>query len=286
VLASAVLAGAAGLLFHRFDPARSVKSWTSNSFDAVKNAVMAFITQPDPGSGKADLNDELDPEQSKNRLPVPITVALAPAVATANRPLLFFNAVRGEIRLALKGRRWWWYVGAILLAGASLIVPSRIGLSLLLPLDWLWPIFVWSSMGGREERAHARQIVYSVPHPLSRQLMATWVTGVLVALLMSSGVIFRLALDGLWPNAGAVLVGALFLPSMALAMGCWSGGSKLFEGAFLFMWYMNVVHGFAHFDFMGRIAGTVDAGLPWVYAGLTAMLLLFSVLGRRRQLTI
>jgi hypothetical protein len=125
-----------------------------------------------------------------------------------------------------------------------------------------------------------------VPYPLRRHLPVIWLVGVLLALILSSGVAVQLALAGRWTSLLALGIGAVFVPSLALALGCWSNGSKLFEGAYLFIWYLASVHLVPPLDFMGRIPTAVMWGIPWFYAGLTLVLLVASVLGRRRQIKI
>jgi hypothetical protein len=73
---------------------------------------------------------------------------------------------------------------------------------------------------------------------------------------------------------------------IAQALGCWSNGSKLFEGAYLFAWYLASVHLVPYLDFMGRLPAAADAGIPWFYAGLTLVLIGAGVVGRRRQIKI
>jgi hypothetical protein len=69
-------------------------------------------------------------------------------------------------------------------------------------------------------------------------------------------------------------------------MGCWSNGSKLFEGAYLFAWYLASVHLVPYLDLMGRIPAAVHGGIPRLYAGLTLVLIVAVVAGRRRQIKI
>jgi hypothetical protein len=202
-----------------------------------------------------------------------------------------------ELRLTFKGVHWLWYVGAIALIGTPLLIPdlstddiqlASVDLAqlVILPLAWVWPLALWSSLGVREARHRVEQMVFSAPYPLGRHLPMTWLVGVLIAFVLSSGVALQLALAGRWPSLLALGIGAVFVPTLALAMGCWSNGSKLFEGAYLFAWYLASVHLVPHLDFMGRVPTAVDAGIPWVYAGLTLLMIVAVVIGRRRQIKI
>jgi ABC-2 type transport system ATP-binding protein len=99
-----------------------------------------------------------------------------------------------ELQLMLKRQRWWWYVVAAGLLIASLANPAQDARRELLPWVWLWPILLWSAMGTREARHETDELVFSAAHPLRRQFPAAWFAGVIVAVLMGSGVALRLLL--------------------------------------------------------------------------------------------
>ena len=206
----------------------------------------------------------------------------------------FRRTLWAELRLMLKGQRWWWYMVAL-----GLIVAGLIGDQVrheVLPYAWLWPLLSWSAMGVREARHGTDQLVFSAPHPLRHQLPAMWLAGVGVAMLAGSGVAVRLLLDGDWAGTRAWLVGALFIPALALALGCWSGNSKLFEVVYTILWYVGPVEGIAVLDFMGAsgssvsctcgpVRATFSADLPLIYLASTMVLLALALVGRKRQLT-
>jgi hypothetical protein len=203
------------------------------------------------------------------------------------------RTLRAELRLMLKGQRWWWY-----LVGVGLIVAGLAGDEVrqkVLPYAWLWPLLLWSAMGVREHRHGTAQLVFSTPHPLRHQLPATWLAGVLLAGLAGGGVAVRMLLDGDWEGMSAWLVGALFIPALALTLGCWSGNSKLFEVVYTILWYCGPVEGLAVLDFMGASGNSVactcgsterslSPNMPMVYLACTVVLLALAVVGRKRQL--
>jgi hypothetical protein len=206
----------------------------------------------------------------------------------------FGRMLLAELRLMLKGHRWWWHLVAL-----WLIIRGLIGVEVrheVLPYTWLWPLLIWSAMGVREIRHGTEQLVFSSPHPLGLQLPATWVAGVIVAVLAGSGVLVRLVLEGDWAGIGAWMVGALFIPALALAMGCWSRNSRLFEVVYAILWYAGPVEGIAALDFMGASGGSLSCtcrspgttSLPdtrLIYLACTIVLLVLAFVGRKRQLT-
>ncbi len=191
--------------------------------------------------------------------------------------------VAAELRLTFKGLSWVWYLGAAGIIVSALFVPLDMARLVVLPLAMVWPVLVWSSLGVREVRHHTAPIVFALPLPLRRQLLVTWLVGVLIALAMSSTVMARLALVGDWSASLAALIGALFVPSFAVALGCWSGTSKLFQAIYLFVWYLAAVQGVIYIDFMGHFPQTVAMGIPWIVAVATLGLLIAAAFGRRRQ---
>lgn len=184
----------------------------------------------------------------------------------------------------LKGQRWWWYMVALGLVTASLFAPLEALRRDLLPAAWIWPLLIWSAMGVREVRHRTAEFIISVPHPMRFQLPAIWLAGVILALLTGGGAAVRLILAGDWATLLAWTAGALFIPSLALMLGVWSGSSKLFEVVYITMWYLGPMSNLSALDFMGAHREAVATGTPLYYLSLTILLLGLAVVGRRRQL--
>ncbi len=186
-----------------------------------------------------------------------------------------------ELRLLLKGTPWWWFLAALGLIIAGIAVPTS-AQRWILAAAWLWPLALWSSLGSREERHRTHQIVFSTPHLLGRQLPALWLAGVVVALVTGSGMAIRFALAGDWAHLAAWGTAALFIPSLALALGVWSSSNKLFEVVYTALWYVGPVNQTPYLDFMGT-GEQVSMGVLSIYWIGTVVLLGLAVLGRRRQ---
>lgn len=247
----------AAIFFHRFDPAR----------ESARRVA----------STPADLPE---PEVALPRTVIgPVSLSRMKQAALRFR---FFAMVLAELRLALKGVSRWWYAVALGLIVAGAVTPVAIS-RFVLVAAWIWPILIWSAMGTREARLGTGQLVFSTVHPLRRQLPACWVAGVAVAALSGCGTLVRLlaARDGI--GASAWMVGALFIPTLALALGVWSGGAKLFEVVYTLLWYIGPAHHVPELDFMG-VTAPRGFGIPRVFLAVTLVLAALSVLGRKRQL--
>ena len=210
-----------------------------------------------------------------------VSMARLPAEAKHFR---FDRVLRAELRLALGGQPWWWYVGALGWTIAGLLAPVDASREYLLPVAWLWPLLIWSALGVREVQHRTGDLVFAAPHPLRRQLPATWLSGLTVTLLAGSGVALRLILAGQWSVILAWVVGALFIPTLALALGVWSGSGKAFEGLYALLWYVGPVNQLTALDFVGATDKSIAAGVPCYYLALTAILMGLAVLGRMRQI--
>jgi hypothetical protein len=207
--------------------------------------------------------------------------------APSARPLAASTLMRlfaAELRLTFKGTRWLRYLCALGILIAQATVPLKIAQGYLVPLAFILPLTCWSNLGIREVKHRAEQMVFSTPHPLTRLLPTAWLMGVFIAVLITFPILVRLTLTGAWTSVIGLLAGILFVPSLALALGCWTNGSKIFEGGYLFLWYLAVMYSIPALDFMGRVPAALEKAVPYYYFLLAILLMLISVAGRRRQM--
>jgi hypothetical protein len=168
-----------------------------------------------------------------------------------------------------------------------------------LPFVCVWPILIWSQLGNREIQNRTDQLVFSAAFPLRRQLIASWAGGFILTLITGSGVIVRLILASDLNVILSVVVAAAFIPAAALALGIWSGGSKLFEVVYLLLWTLGpmnqlmaalgfplVTDQFLAFDYIGSSDAAISMGMPLYYAVFTILLLAIALIGRKRQLQV
>ncbi|HXX63650.1 MAG TPA: hypothetical protein VEO56_07600 [Bacteroidota bacterium] len=190
-----------------------------------------------------------------------------------------------ELRLMLQGLPWWWYAVALGLWIASVAKETSSARADIYPVLMIWPVLLWSGMGTRERRFRTGSILFSAPRPLARQLPAIWGAGFLVAIILSSGILIRLAMNGEIAGFLSTVVGALFIPSLAIALGVWSGTSKTFEAIYLAFWYIGPAHHTVSVDFLSTTDQAVSAGTPLVFAVAGILLFIAALGGRWRQIT-
>jgi hypothetical protein len=268
-------------------------AWTAAAFALVLCGALSF-DRFDGARSRRKSGARLRPKVAVTQAGVvPESVAARPLIATSAHltPLapgaLHTGALRllvAELRLALKGYRWWWYAVAGGLLIAQFAAPLDISHGPLLAAAWIWPILVWSALGTREARFGTEQLLFSSARILPRQFLATWVAGILVAALTGLGAAVRLALAGQSAGLFAWAAGVLFIPSLALALGVWSGTSKLFEGLYTALWYVGPLNRAPGFDFTGGANGPEAGRFAFLYLGVAAILVAAALFRRARQL--
>ena len=245
-----------------------------------------FFRRFDPAPQKAKPRCEAEmlasaPLESIQPAPTPALVHLTPLDAGrgAFYPLRILLA---ELRLLIKGTRWWWIVIFVGLNVAGLLLPAQATHQYLLPALWIMPLGLWSNLGTRETRYDTGQLVFSAPYPLSRQFPLAWLAGVVVTIVAGAGVALNLTMAGDWLHLAAWGVGVFFIPTLAFALGAWSGSNKLFEVVYMLWWYLGPINGMESFDFMGA-STNLQPGKVLMYALFTIALFVLAMLGRTQQ---
>jgi hypothetical protein len=210
-------------------------------------------------------------------------VTLTP-LAHAPSSFRFGTMLSAELRLMLKGQKWWWYAGALLLFVLCAALPTPQARGRALGFAWIWPVLMWSVMGVREKRDQTSALLFSAPHPIARQLTAVWLAGVALAVVTGGGFALGLLISRDLRGLLAWGVGALFIPTLALTLGVWSGSSKLFEILYTLLWYVGPMHSTVPLDFMGSAQQTASTDVPLFYLALAAGMALLAIAGRRQQL--
>ncbi len=241
----------ASVLFDRFDPARLLR-------------VRRNAAAPEPA-----------PVVATEAIPLP-TVRLTPLSGAETR-FRFGARLWGELKLFLKGQRWWWYLVAAGVVVGQLVGPADWRRSLLI-LAWVWPMLILSQLGCRENRFNTRQFVFSAPRPMS-QLPAGWLSAVCIIAVLGAGALVGFVLAGDLVAVLGWLTGVVFIPSLALALGTLTGSSKAFEALYV-AWMYLLWQRAAALDFAALLPGSRF----YLYLPVAIALLAVAALARRRQL--
>jgi hypothetical protein len=237
-------------------------------FDPSREGLRQVRSKPD----EEKEGEQPAPRKKAPRIVLPNLSPLVSKIAGAN---LFLGVLFAELRMLLNCRRWWWWLGIAGLNIAIIVCPITITKLYLLPVAWLWPLPIWSEMGNRERKNNTDQMVFSSPRPVLRQFPATWLAGILVTMLFGiAGAVVFLINGDLLGMVGWI-GGVIFIPTLALALGVFSSGSRLFEVVYLFLWYMGPYQKIPVFDFI--------TGAPQIYLMGSVGLLLLAAFWRGKQ---
>ncbi|MFD3157068.1 ABC transporter permease [Haloimpatiens sp. FM7330] len=149
------------------------------------------------------------------------------------------NLINVELKLLFKNFNLWLILLEVGLNIACILAPIQIVQGYLFPIVWLLPIAVWSSMGNREIRHNTDEILFSSENFGYRQLPACLAAGTIVSFITGSGFFIRLLISGNLQSILPFAAGAVFIPSLAIALGVLSNSSKLFEIMYLVIWYLG-----------------------------------------------
>jgi len=264
-------AGAAASLFNRFDPSRESGKRRKK---------------------KAGHRQTIEGEEIQSEIDVPTGAQPTSAILSpvnrrrASGISLFVRIMVAEGKLMVKSSPWWWLLVALGLVVTGFLTGQQENGKTILLIGWLWPILVWSGMGCRERRNHTNEIVFSAEHSLSRQLPATWLAGFCLAIAMVSGILVHDVLANDWERVGALIAGAIFIPSLSLALGILSGSSKLFEVVYLILWYAGPANQIPALDFSGISPEAMAHGTPFYFLAASIVLLAISFAGLQRQIRV
>jgi hypothetical protein len=248
------------LWFDRFDPSRSTGA-------AKASAVPAPAPAP-PTAPVASAAPAGPATRAWRGLP---GTDLPPAPGSALA--VFPRLVAGELRMLLSGLgRWWWAVAAAITA-AALALPAASAPTVLL-VAWIWPLLVWSRLGSRSRLLGLDDLLGSYPRPAGR-FLAEWTAGVALTAATGAGPLLRMLAAGDSAGAAAWAAGALFIPSLAFALGTVSRVGRPFQAVYPLLWYL-VLNGLAPLDFLGavrvggQLAGPHPSAVVAVASGLLA----------------
>ncbi|WP_229696263.1 ABC transporter permease [Paenibacillus albidus] len=260
--AALVIAALASLFFHRFDLMRAAP--------ASKKARARKAAKEEPMAQPVIVGNEA-------------TIKLTPYTHSPGRSRPALTLLM-ELRLMLKGLPLWWYLIALILIILGLVLPVGIVTEVVLPFTWLWPVLIWSAMGTNETSYRTHQLIFTAMHPVRNQFIVLWLGGVIVAYLTGSGAMVHFAVTGEGERLAAMAVGGLFIPTLAAALGMWTGNGKLFQLIYMLMWYLGPLNKWGVVDFMGASTQSLEQGVFLYYLPVTIILLIIALLGRVHQI--
>jgi hypothetical protein len=250
IMLGVVLAVVSALWFARFDRTRH--------------------RRPRPAAEPTPQTDAAVPTAGPPAVPRPQTAIGGLTPPRFGRPVA--RLVVGELRVLLSRTPRWWQFGALALIVAGALVPATAATTVLLAVAWLWPVLIWSRLGTQQYEHNVHPLVAAAPASRQR-LLAEWLAALLVTAVVGAGPLVRMAVSGDRAGITAWLAGAVFIPTLALALGTLSRSPRTFQATYLLLWLL-VITGERTFDFMGAVrdGGRPAGPVPVVVLGVTAVL--------------
>jgi hypothetical protein len=263
--ASGVIIAFASHIFRRFDEERT---FAKQHLFRKSPSTMT----PDTPS-KSTL---ISPEASRNTSLTPI------AVHTPRLGLM--RLLIAELHIAMNRISRWWYIVAAGIVIAGVLIPFGISYKFLLAAAWFWPMLIWSALGCRDQLYDTRQMVQSTPGGVWAQLSMQWLAGFVIAASIGGFIGIRAMIIGDFGTLAHWLIGAMFIPSLAITCGIMTSGRKLFEVLYTILFYIGPLNKVPLCDFTGSaVNGNIQSSLS-LWGVITGSLLLATILLRKWQL--
>lgn len=250
------------------------------------SAAALYIFDPFSREQKVSVNEKINSSTANEAASgvlseTSISLSEVSPVIPAGFARSFLRSITIELRLLLRGHRWWWYISVL---GANIFAFAIDHVSLILLIIWLLPLTAWSSLGCREQMYGTESILFSSTGHLKRQLPAQFCAGFTISLLSAVGPFIYFVIAGEWASVGAFTAAAVFIPALALCLGTWTGHPKTFEAVYLLLWYIGPLNEIAALDFMGITTEAIEKGMPYWVLTLSLVLTAITWLRRRNRL--
>jgi len=220
------------------------------------------------------------PESAEPEGAIPAAAAAVPAtsvpraawasMAPAERGFGGIALVLAEARLLVAGISPWWWISWLALQLPGMLAPLEVA-ARFAAVAWIWPVLRWSALGARDRVHGTSALLDASPHPIARQLPASLAAGFALALAAGAGFGLRALAAGEIGTVAGWLVGALFVPALALALGSLTGGRKTFEIVYVVLWYVGPLNGAAVADFTGASGPGSTPGFAIATCALVAL---------------
>ena len=190
-----------------------------------------------------------------------------------------------ELKLLLKGRSAYWFIGLLVLNIIQVFVDKPLLTSLILPLSWLWCVLVISQLGQFEKQAGTQELITYSQTSSTVQSFACYLSAWLLLFFACLGSVIRFSVTAEWLLLIQLIVAISFTVSLAYFCGTFTGTKRMFEGFYPLLWYMGPVQTALYLDFFGANSQVSwQAGMPYVFGSISiGLLLLTAVFKRKRQ---
>ena len=144
-----------------------------------------------------------------------------------------------ELKMALRGRPKFWWVGLLGLWCAATFAPLPTVQNIVLPLLFGWSFMVYSQMGCREYQCHITESLKSIDGAFSHQGILNWFVGVCFSMMITFPLLIRMAIEKKFSGLCACIAFCLFVPSLAFFLGEITESPRPFE---IILLLLRIIH--------------------------------------------
>lgn len=190
------------------------------------------------------LSAEIMPEYERNLSVQKATVTKEQILRTDKRrnTVRVSSAFPVDVKMALRGRPKFWWVGLLGLWCAAAFAPLPTVQNIVLPLLFGWSFMVYSQMGCREYQCHITESLKSIDGAFSRQGILNWFVGVCFSMTITFPILIRMTIGKEFSGLCACITFCLFVPSLAFFLGEITESPRPFEIIFLILCYLMLNH--------------------------------------------
>lgn len=189
------------------------------------------------------LSAEIMPEYERNLSAQKATVTKEQIRTGKRRDVVrVSSAFPVELKMALRGKPKFWWVGLLGLQCAAAFAPLPAAQNIVLPLLFGWSFMVYSQMGCREYQCHITESLKSIDGAFSRQGILNWFVGVCFSIAITFPLLVRMAIGKEFSGLCACIAFCLFVPSLAFFLGEITESPRPFEIVFLILCYFMLNH--------------------------------------------
>jgi hypothetical protein len=268
-----LLLGAAGAIV-------ALAGYSFRRFDEERTSVRHRFFRTAASAAKPDASNK----STTTPLEAPRIALLTPIVARSYR-LGLTKLLIAELRIALNRISRWWCFVAVGIVIAGFLTPFATAYKFLLAAAWFWPLLIWSALGCRDQLYDTRQMVQSTTGGVWVQLSMQWLAGFFIAAGIGIFIGVRALILGDFGTLTHWLIGAMFIPSLAMTCGIMTSGRKLFEVLYTILFYIGPLNKVPLCDFTGSVINRNIQSSLSLWGAITGSLLLTTILVRKWQLS-
>ncbi len=151
-----------------------------------------------------------------------------------------YTLYKMELYMLTQNSSKWLWLPTLSIMIAMIFVPITISHQILLPLVWFLQIARIASITSKELTSNVAPFAFASYKPLQRLLTSQLLAAITLLLVLASPLLIRLLINNDSTAVSAILLGALFIISLAAFFGIVTRGKKLFEIVFFIVTYTNM----------------------------------------------